>query len=175
MFNNLDLFHKLIIIDYNTMNTFRKLYKDFFGLREAKINVPASKMKELDPKILNDPKAEITVTEKTKPTDLDEAELINNITDYRGGVEYVVRDPAEGKQVSAEIRDWAEKKGFVVLKQKVSANGKIGYFYFKLGQDPALESQRIQGYIAQKPEIKHFRFNVRGQRKAKQRTENPSM
>lgn len=157
------------------MNTFRKLYKDFFGLREAKINVPASKMKELDPKILNDPNAEITVTEKTKPADLDEAELINHITDYRGGVEYVVRDPAEGKRVSIEIRDWAEKKGFVVIKQKVSANGKIGYFYFKLGQDPALESQRIQGYIAQKPEIKHFRFNVRGQKKKEQRPENPPM
>lgn len=157
------------------MNTFRKLYKEFFGLREAKINVPASKMKELDPRILDDPNAVITVTEKIKTTDLDEAELINHITDYRGGVEYVVRNPAEAKQVSAEIRDWAEKKGFVVIKQKVSANGKIGYFYFKLGQDPALESQRIQGYIAQKPEIKHFRFNVRGQRKRKRHPENPTM
>ena len=157
------------------MNTFRKLYKEFFGLREAKINVPASKMKELDPKILNDPNAEITVTEKIKTTDLDEAELINHITDYRGGVEYVVRNPAEAKQVAIEIKQWAEKKGFVVLKHKISASGKVGYFYFKLGQDAALESQRIQGYIAQKPEIKHFRFNVRGQKKIKKRPENPSM
>ena len=153
------------------MNTFRKLYKDFFGLREAKINIPVSKMKELDPKIFKDPNAEITVTEKIKTTDLDEAELINHITDYRGGVEYVVRNPAEAKQVSAEIRDWAEKKGFVVIKQKVSANGKIGYFYFKLGQDPALESQKIQGYIAQKPEVKHFRFNVRNRKTQSPKTE----
>ena len=129
----------------------------------------------MDPRILDDPNAVITVTEKIKTTDLDEAELINHITDYRGGVEYVVRNPAEAKQVSAEIRDWAEKKGFVVIKQKVSPSGKTGYFYFKLGQDPALESQRIQGYIAQKPEIKHFRFNVRGQRKRKQHPENPTM
>lgn len=157
------------------MNTFRKLYKDFFGLREAKINIPVSKMKELDPKIFKDPNAEITVTEKTKSTDLDEAQLINSITDYNGGVEYVLRNPAEAKQVSAEIRDWAEKKGFVILKQKISGNGKVGYFYFKLGQDVALESQRIQGYIAQKPEIKHFRFNVRGQKKIERRPENPSM
>ena len=107
--------------------------------------------------------------------DLDEAQLINHITDYKGGVEYVLRNPAEAKQVSDEIRAWAEKKGFVVLKRTMSNNGKIGYFYFKLGQDPALESQRIQGYIAQKPEIKHFRFNVKGQKKIQPRRENPTM
>ena len=163
------------------MNTFKKLYKEFFGLKEQKTTT--SKI----PKIL--PADEIEKSSKAvqkygkamkdagllETDEIDEAQLINNITDYNGGVEYVLRNPAEAKQVSTEIRDWAEKKGFVVLKQKVSANGKVGYFYFKLGQDPALESQRIQGYIAQKPEIKHFRFNVRGQKKKEQRPENPSM
>ena len=50
-----------------------------------------------------------------------------------------------------------------VIKKTLSPSGKIGYFYFRLGQDPALESQKLQGYLAQKPELKHFRFNVRQQ------------
>jgi hypothetical protein len=115
------------------MNKIKKLYKEFFGIRES-----------VNP-----------------DEDLDEARLINNITDYRGGVEYVLRDPAEAKSVAAEIQEWSTKKGFTIVKHTISPSGKVGYFYFRLGQDPARESQRIQGYIAQKPEIKHFRFNVR--------------
>ena len=95
---------------------------------------------------------------------VDEAQLINNIIDYRGGVEYVLRNPAEAEAVANEIREWSTKKGFTVVKQVSSPTGKVGYFYFRLGQDPARESQRIQGYIAQKPEIKHFRFKVRGEK-----------
>ena len=157
------------------MNKLKQIYKDFFGLREAKISVDSKNPDAIEAAIQtakSDPTAELKFEEKDL---VDEAQLLNKITDYKGGVEYVVRNPAEAKQVSAEIRDWAEKKGFVVLKQKISGNGKVGYFYFKLGQDAALESQRIQGYIAQKPEIKHFRFNVRGQKKLKKRPENPSM
>ena len=100
---------------------------------------------------------------KESDEDVNEAQLVNNITDYRGGVEYVLRDPAEAEAVASEIRQWAEKKGFTVVKHTVSSTGKVGYFYFRLGQDPALESQKIQGYVAQKPEVKHFRFNVRGE------------
>jgi hypothetical protein len=99
---------------------------------------------------------------------VDEAQLVNNITDYRGGVEYVLRDPAEAEAVANEIRQWTQKKGFTIVKQDISASGKVGYFYFRLGEDPALESQKIQGYIAQKPEIKHFRFNVRGEQKTQE-------
>ena len=172
------------------MTTFRKLYKDFFGLSEQLTSTDGktknAKVPGLNPAdkqnlIAYNKELEKTkklmqgMSEETDPTEIDEAQLINHITDYKGGVEYVVRNPAEAKQVAVEIRDWAEKKGFVVLKQKISSNGKVGYFYFKIGQDLALESQRIQGYIAQKPEIKHFRFNVRGQKKKEQRPENPSM
>jgi hypothetical protein len=95
--------------------------------------------------------------------DIDEAQLVNNLTDYRGGIEYVLRDPATAQQTSQEIQDWAERKGFTVIKKTISPTGKIGYFYFRLGQDPALESQKLQGYLAQKPELKHFRFNVKQQ------------
>ena len=57
-----------------------------------------------------------------------------------------------------------ELSGFTVIKQQVSKSGRVGYFYFRLGQDPAAESQKIQGYFAQRPELKHFRFNVRNQK-----------
>ena len=97
------------------------------------------------------------------PGMVDEAQLTNHMIDYRGGIEYVLRDPAEAESVATEIQQWSEKKGFTVVNKKISASGKIGYFYFRLGEDPARESQKIQGYISQKPEIKHFRFNVRGE------------
>jgi hypothetical protein len=95
--------------------------------------------------------------------EIDEAQLVNRITDYQGGIEYVLRDPATAQQTAQEIQEWAERKGFTVIKKILSPSGKIGYFYFRLGQDPALESQKLQGYLAQKPELKHFRFNVRQQ------------
>ena len=95
--------------------------------------------------------------------EIDEAQLVNNITDYRGGVEYVLRDPSMAASVAQEIEEWTAKKGFTIISKKSSPTGKVTYFYFRLGQDPALESQKLQGYLAQKPEIKHFRFNVRQQ------------
>jgi len=95
---------------------------------------------------------------------VDEAQLINHMTDYRGGIEYVVRDPAEAQSVSQNIQQWAEKKGFTVVNKKISKSGTVGYFYFRLGEDPSRESQKIQGYISQMPSIKHFRFNVRSQK-----------
>jgi len=166
------------------MNTFKKLYRDFFGLREAVVpgQVTTDDAKQAEDFARKGMNVKLTKPGQIAPTttgmkteeanlELDEAQLINKITDYRGGVEYVLRDPSTAKQVSSEIRQWSEKKGFVVLKQKISNNGKVGYFYFKLGQDPASESQKIQGYVAQMPEIKHFRFNVREQRQKPKRTE----
>lgn len=155
------------------MNKLKKLYRDFFGLREAiqnpkDIEVSSDVLKK-DPTVYTtlQKQAEkqggnVRVVAKEE-TEIDEAKLVNNITDYRGGVEYVLRDPSEAQAVASEIRQWSEKKGFTVVTSKISKSGKVGYFYFRLGQDPALESQKIQGYIAQKPEVKHFRFNVRGE------------
>ncbi len=106
--------------------------------------------------------------------ELEEAQLVNNLTDYRGGIEYVVRDPQTARSVMDEIQQWSTKKGFNIIKSTLSKTGRIGYIYYRLGQDPALESQKLQGYLAQKPELKHFRFNVRGEqqttRPAQQRT-----
>ena len=151
------------------MNMFKKLYKDFFGLKEqatpkTKVAIPGTDPKQLDQlKAFN---LELTKTKdllKMGEEEIDEAQLVNNITDYRGGVEYVLRDPAQAQSVAQEIEEWTAKKGFTVISKKMSKTGRVGYFYFRLGQDPATESQKIQGYMSQKPEIKHFRFNVRQQ------------
>lgn len=148
------------------MSIFKKLYKEFFGLTEQ--NAPASttgipKFTKDDVQNAKDMASALKGMKDALKTesDLEEAQLVNHITDYRGGIEYVLRNPAEAQAVAQEIKEWSEKKGFTVVKHTISPSGKIGYFYFRLGQDPALESQKLQGYLAQKPELKHFRFNVR--------------
>ena len=105
--------------------------------------------------------------------ELIEAQLVNNLTDYAGGIEYVVRDPQTSPSVAQEIKQWAEKKGFTIIKSVLSRSGQIGYMYFRLGEDPALESQKLQGYLAQKPELKHFRFKVRQEATTKPRMSTP--
>lgn len=148
------------------MNSLKKLYRDFFGLNEAvgKIETDDPKQaEEMAKKGMNIKlvKPGIKTETSNDDTNIDEAQLVNNITDYKGGIEYVLRDPATAELVAQEIQEWAEKKGFTVIKKIISPTKKVGYFYFRLGQDPALESQKLQGYLAQKPELKHFRFNVR--------------
>ena len=155
------------------MNKIKKIYRDFFGLNEQAVKkhpvVPG-----LDPAdTLNLAKynKELEKTQQlmTKMTseeanaDLDEATLDNSITEYQGGVQWIVTDPATAKHVMADISSWAQKKGFTIIKRKISKSGKVGYIYFRMGEDPAKESQRIQGYISQTPEIHRFRFKVLGQ------------
>jgi hypothetical protein len=145
------------------MSKFKKLYREFFGLKEQTQPTQDSNI-SVSPEKLNDPNVQGAIKKGIKVRvegEIDEAQLVNNLTDYQGGIEYVLRDPANAQSVSQEIQEWAERKGFTVIKKTLSPSGKIGYFYFRLGQDPALESQKLQGYLAQKPELKHFRFNVR--------------
>ena len=130
------------------MSNIKKLYKQFFGYR---LNESDLNQKEID-----------------------EAQLVNNLTDYRGGIEYVVRDPQIAQSVLDEIRQWSEKKGFTIIKSMISKTGRIGYIYYRLGEDPALESQKLQGYLAQKPELKHFRFHVRGEQPTQPTTPTPT-
>ena len=146
------------------MGKISKLYKQFFGIVEQATTNKTGAVKM--PKTTNP--AEIK-----KMTDngvnvqlegeLDEAELLNHISDYKGGVEYVVFDPTIAQQVQEEIEQFARKKGIKIIKKDLSRSGKIGYFLFRLGEFPAKESQKIQGYISQMPQVKHFRFNVRNQ------------
>jgi len=96
--------------------------------------------------------------------DIEEAQLINNLKDYRGGVEYIISDPAQAQKTAAEIRQWTERKGFTIIKHTITNKGRQGYFYFRLGDDPGNESKKIQGYFSQIPELKHFKFNVKSKK-----------
>jgi len=141
------------------MSKKKNTYKEFFGISEE---ITVSKQK--DPKWIDtvsdlkrkNPDEEIKITE----TELEEAELINNIIDYNGGVQYMLRDAAMADNVANEIKQFALKKKIYPIKHTKSRSGKAGYFYFRLGDDPAKESQQLQGYLSQKPEIKYFRFKT---------------
>jgi hypothetical protein len=151
------------------MNKLKKLYRDFFGLTEqvtpgtpsTKGSVRMSKIsKPADIKKMTDQGLDV----KLENTELDEAELVNKITDYQGGVEMLFTDPALAKQTMVDILMWAKKKGFDVITKKIydtKSGSKAGYIYFRLGEDPYKESQRIQGYISQSPGINKFRFKVK--------------
>jgi len=152
---------------------FKKMYRDFFGLNEQTSSSITNGRKvpgidKMDAINLQKYNAELEKTKNLmKSMDeeiVDEAQLLNKITDYRGGVEFVLTDPATAQNVFDEIKQFAAKKKIYVIKSKLSRSGKVGYFQFRLGEDPAKESQQIQGYISQKPEIKHFRFNVKGEK-----------
>ena len=148
------------------MNTFKRLYKEFFGLNEQTEKGSIS---------VKDPKKAADFAKQGLDVKLvDEAQLVNHITDYRGGVEYVLRDPSQAKDVAAQIQEWTTKKGFTVVKYTISKTGKVGYFYFRLGEDPEREAQRIQGYFSSKLEIKFFRFRVK-EEQAKPKMQQPEI
>ena len=146
------------------MSIFKKLYKEFFGLTEQSTSAGAGSVKmpkdtkPADIKKMTDQGVNVQLE-----GDIDEAKLVNNITDYRGGVEFVLRDPADALRVTKEIQQWAAKKGITLVKKQIAKTGKVVYLYFRLGEDPGSEAQKIQGYLAQMPELKHFRFKVRGE------------
>jgi hypothetical protein len=90
-----------------------------------------------------------------------EADLLNKISDYRGGFLYKLIDPATAGNVKADIQAFLNKKEMHVIKTKFDdANGK-GFFYVRLGEDPAKESQRIQGFVSQLPEVEKFSFTLK--------------
>ena len=143
------------------MSKFKNKAKEFFGLREQDDN----KFKDLGNKatelkgILDDLQLSMDKFGLSE-TELDEAQLVNNITDYEGHVMYRLRDPQEAKMVAKDIMQWTNKKGFTIIKHDRSKTGLTGYFYFRLGEDPGTESQRIQGYLSQMPEIEKFVFRA---------------
>jgi hypothetical protein len=137
------------------MSKKRNTYKEFFGIREQNDNNGMVRVpKDTNPDKIKD------LTDKGMNVELEEAELINNITDYQGGVQYMLRDPAMADNVAEEIKQFAIKKKIYPVKHRKSKSRRAGYFYFRLGDDPAKESQQLQGYFSQKPEIRYFRFKV---------------
>ena len=143
------------------MSKFKNICKGFFGLQEV-INVSAEKYDAIKDKI--DPEVEVNITE----TELEEAQLINNLSDYNGHVMYQLRDPQEANAVAKDIQRWTTKKGFTIISHKKSNSGRTGYFYFRIGEDPGSESQKIQGYFAQLPELVKFAFKAPRSKQPKQ-------
>ena len=151
------------------MNTIKKLYKEFFGLTETdqttKLPTDPANLAAYNKELEKTADLTADLMKSMTESDLDEAQLINNITDYRGGVEFVLRDPSTAQSVVDEIQQWTAKKGITLVTKKISKTGNVVYMYFRLGQDPSSEAQKVQGYLSQMPELKHFRFNVRQPKK----------
>jgi hypothetical protein len=154
------------------MSNFKKMYKEFFGLTEqtdSKIPNPGdvdASTKAIQK--LGDAMKDAGLTEM----ELDEAQLVNNLSDYNGHVIYQLKDPQDAMSVAKEIQRWTTKKGFTIISHEKSKSGRTGYFYFRLGEDTGTESQKIQGYFAQLPELLKFAFkapNSTESRKMKQR------
>lgn len=143
------------------MSKKRNTYKEFFGIREEKYSDQDVQNAE---KIAAAYKDIATAGKEMQDAgltgDMNEAELINNITDYQGGIQYMLRDAAMADNVAEEIKQFAIKKKIYPVKHRKSKSRRAGYFYFRLGDDPAKESQQLQGYFSQKPEIRYFRFKV---------------
>ena len=137
------------------MSKFKKIYRDFFKLNEQDSSIP----KITDQDVENAEKYAAAL-KSLDETELEEAQLINKLSDYNGHVIYQLRDPQEANSVAKEIQRWTTKKGFTIITHKKSPSGRTGYFYFRLGEDPGSESQKIQGYFAQLPELLKFAFSV---------------
>jgi hypothetical protein len=140
------------------MSKFKKMYRDFFSLKEAMSAEDSEIVKTNMEKIATD--AERFKAAMTSEELIDEAQLVNNLTDYAGHVIYQLRDPQEAMAVAKEIQRWTTKKGFTIIKHEKSKSGRTGYFYFRVGEDPGSESQKIQGYFAQLPELSKFAFKA---------------
>ena len=143
------------------MSEFDNMYKDFFGLKNLKEQ--SDKTKEIEDLTaaqaeLNKQLAKTAELEKSMKT---EADLINKISDYKGGVLYKLIDPATAGNVKADIQAFLNKKGMHVINTRFKDDEGKGFFYIRLGEDPAKESQRVQGFISQLPEVEKFAFTTK--------------
>tara|TARA_R100000027_G_C2243652_1_gene92713 strand:- start:239 stop:715 length:477 start_codon:yes stop_codon:yes gene_type:complete len=144
------------------MSKFKKMYRDFFSLKEQAVkftDADAENAKEVAAAVSDMADNLEKINANNDPL-LDEAQLVNNLTDYAGHVIYQLRDPQEATAVAKEIQRWTTKKGFTIIKHEKSKSGRTGYFYFRVGEDPGSESQKIQGYFAQLPELSKFAFKA---------------
>ena len=142
------------------MSKFKNIYKEFFGLKEqTNSKIPDPKEIEASTDAIED-LGNAMKNAGLAESELEEAQLVNNLSDYNGHVMYQLRDPQEANPVAKEIQRWTTKKGFTIISHEKSKSGRTGYFYFRLGEDPGTESQKIQGYFAQLPELLKFAFKA---------------
>jgi hypothetical protein len=144
------------------MSKFKNMYKEFFGLKEqaVKFTDDDAENAEKVASAVSDMADDLKTLNANNDPLLDEAQLVNNLTDYAGHVIYQLRDPQEANAVAKDIQRWTTKKGFTIISHEKSKSGRTGYFYFRLGEDPGTESQKIQGYFAQLPELLKFAFKA---------------
>ena len=144
------------------MSKFKKMYKDFFSLKEQTVKFTADDAENAEKvaTAVSKMAADLGTLNANNDPLLDEAQLTNNITDYNGHVMYRLRDPQEAAAVAKDLQRWTTKKGFTIIKHERSRSGLTGYFYFRLGEDPGSESQKIQGYFSQMPELVKFAFQA---------------
>jgi hypothetical protein len=95
-----------------------------------------------------------------KENSIKEAQLVNKITDYQGGVVYKLFDPSTYADVRSDIENFANKKGLKVIQNKFDAEKGVGYMRFTQSDDVGKDSQRIQGFVSQLPEVSKFKFKV---------------
>ena len=152
------------------MSKFKKMYRDFFGLQEAAVQSAAEIEASRVALAKFNKEAEKTAANIKTESDLEEAQLINNLSDYNGHVKYYLKNPQEARAVAKEIQQWTTKKGFTIIKHTKANNGRVGYFYFRVGEDPGSESQKIQGYFSQLPELSKFVFQPLQSRGKRRRT-----
>ena len=91
---------------------------------------------------------------------IEEARLTNKITDYKGGVLYQLSDPSTYENVRSDIERFANEKGLRVIQNKFDSTKGTGYMRFTQSEDIGKDSQRIQGFISQLPEVLKFKFKV---------------
>ena len=156
------------------MSKITKLYKDFFGLSEATqnpkdIEISADALKKdqtLYPLLQKQAEKQggnVRIVAKEE-TELEEAQLINRIQDYQGGVQMIFADPATAKATLIDILTWAKGKGLEVITKKIyttKSGAKAGYIHFRVGDAIYKDSQRVQGYVSQSPGVEKFRFKLK--------------
>jgi hypothetical protein len=105
------------------------MYHDFFGLKEQTTSNMRGKVTDDDIENLEDYNTELEKTAELQKQimgennplvfeELDEAQLVNNMTDYRGGIQYKLRDPAMSQNVAQEIKlkILLQRKKYILLK-----------------------------------------------------------
>ena len=136
------------------MSKFDNMYKDFFGLKKINEAQIETSIDDLDA-------VKKTAGDEDIIKVVKEADLLNKLTDYKGGVLYKLYDPATAGNVKADIQAFLNKKGMHVIKTRFKDEAGKGFFYIRLGEDPAKESQRVQGFISQLPEVEKFAFTTK--------------
>ena len=121
------------------MSKFKKIYRDFFKLNEQDSSIP----KITDQDVENAEKYAAAL-KSLDETELEEAQLINKLSDYNGHVIYQLRDPQEANSVAKEIQRWTTKKGFTIITHKNHLLVVLVIFIFDLEKIQDLNHKKFK-------------------------------